>query len=234
MLSAGDFVRWASRPTRRTAGAARGRCRACAGARSRAIAWSLPSDRGYRRDFRKPDRGRRNRARLGAGALRQAQAELADRVIRPALGHIGLTDIDPGDRVSDTPIAQIDQRSRLYIDFPAPEEVFTTLREGRSQVAAFSDPDNLIDARIVSTDSCVASDSRFTFARRSPPGRCFRPGMSFRVTFTRDDVTRAAVAEEAIVWRGGSTCLSCARARRRECRLRSLRVVMAWRWSTGR
>lgn len=35
-------------------------------------------------------------------ALRQAQAELADRVIRaPFSGHIGLTDIDPGDRVSD-------------------------------------------------------------------------------------------------------------------------------------
>ena len=140
-------------------------------------------------------------------ALRQAQAELADRVIRaPFSGHIGLTDIDPGDRVSDaTPIAQIDQRSRLYIDFPAPEEVFTTLREGQVvQVAAFSDPDNPIDARIVSTDSRVASDSRNFIVRAAiaNSGDRFRPGMSFRVTFTRDDVTRAAVAEEAIVWGG--------------------------------
>ncbi|MDG5746810.1 efflux RND transporter periplasmic adaptor subunit [Qipengyuania sp. XHP0207] len=140
-------------------------------------------------------------------ALRQAQAELADRVIRaPFSGHIGLTEIDPGDRVSDaTPIAQIDQRSRLYIDFPAPEEVFATLREGQVvQVAAFSDPDNPIDARIVSTDSRIASDSRNFVVRAAiaNTGDRFRPGMSFRVRFTRNDVTRAAVAEEAIVWGG--------------------------------
>ena len=138
-------------------------------------------------------------------ALRQAQTELADRVIRaPFSGHIGLTDIDPGDRVSDaTSIAQIDQRSRLYIDFPAPEEVFATLREGRVvQAAAFSDPDNSIDASIVSTDTRIASDSRNFIARAAitNSGDRFRPGMSFRVRFTRNDATRAAVAEEAIVW----------------------------------
>ena len=75
-------------------------------------------------------------------ALRQAQAELSDRVIRaPFSGHVGLSEIDPGDRVNDaTPITQIDQRSQLYVDFPAPEEVFATLREGQVvQVAAFSD-----------------------------------------------------------------------------------------------
>ncbi len=140
-------------------------------------------------------------------ALRQAQTELADRVIRaPFSGHIGLTEIDPGDRVSDTTaIAQIDQRSRLYIDFPAPEEVFATLREGQVvQVAGFSDPDNSIDARIVSTDSRVSRDSRNFIARAAiaNSGDRFRPGMSFRVTFTRDDSSRAAVAEEAIVWGG--------------------------------
>ena len=145
-------------------------------------------------------------------ALQQAQAELADRVIRaPFSGHIGLTEIDPGDRVSDaTPIAQIDQRSRLYIDFPAPEEVFTTLREGQVvQVAAFSDPDNPIEARIVSTDTRVASDTRNFIVRAAiaNSGDRFRPGMSFRVMFTRNDATRAAVAEEAIVWGGEGSYL---------------------------
>ena len=139
--------------------------------------------------------------------LRQAQAELSDRVIRaPFSGHVGLSEIDPGDRVNDaTPITQIDQRSQLYVDFPAPEEVFATLREGQVvQVAAFSDPDNLIDARIVSKDSRVANDSR-NFIVRTAIGNSddrFRPGMSFRVTFTRNDATRAEVAEEAIVWGG--------------------------------
>ena len=140
-------------------------------------------------------------------ALRQAQAELSDRVIRaPFSGHVGLSEIDPGDRVNDaTPITQIDQRSQLYVDFPAPEEVFATLREGQVvQVAAFSDPDDPIDARIVSKDSRIASDSRNFIVRTSigNPDDRFRPGMSFRVTFTRNDATRAAVAEEAIVWGG--------------------------------
>lgn len=140
-------------------------------------------------------------------ALRQAQAALADRTIRaPFSGHIGLTEIDPGDRVNDnTPIAQIDQRSRLFIDFPAPEEVFASLQEGQIvQVAAFSDPENPIDARIVSTDTRISNESRNFIARAAIPNANdrFRPGMSFRVTFTRNDTTRAAVPEEAIVWGG--------------------------------
>lgn len=145
-------------------------------------------------------------------ALRQAQALLADRVIRaPFSGHIGLTEIDPGDRVSDaTAIAQIDQRGTLYIDFPAPEEVFPTIQESQVvKVSAFSDPDNPIDARIVSTDSRVSSDSRNFIARAAIANSRdrFRPGMSFRVSFTRNDISRAAVAEEAIVWGGEGSYL---------------------------
>lgn len=140
-------------------------------------------------------------------ALRQAQTQLADRTIRaPFSGHIGLTEIDPGDRVNDaTPIAQIDRRSRLYIDFPAPEEAFSALRDGQEvQVAAFSEPESPMSAQILSTDSRVSTDSRNFIARAVIPntGDRFRPGMSFRVTFTRNDTSRASVAEEAIVWGG--------------------------------
>lgn len=144
--------------------------------------------------------------------LRQAETALADRTVRaPFSGHIGLTQIDPGDRVNDaTPIAQIDQRSRLYIDFPAPEEVFSSLREGQTvEVAAFSAPDSTMDARIVATDSSVSRDSRNFIARAVIPneGDRFRPGMSFRVKFTRNDTSRAAVPEEAIVWGGEGSYL---------------------------
>ena len=138
-------------------------------------------------------------------ALRQAQAELADRTVRaPFSGHIGLTDVDPGDRVGDsTAIAQIDQRSRLYIDFPAPEEIFATLRPGRVvQAAAFSEPDRRIDAEIATVDSNVARDGRSFTARAVIPNTNdrYRPGMSFRVEFSRNDQNRPAVPEEAIVW----------------------------------
>ncbi|MBX7483549.1 efflux RND transporter periplasmic adaptor subunit [Qipengyuania qiaonensis] len=138
-------------------------------------------------------------------ALRQAQANLADRTIRaPFSGHIGLTEIDPGDRVNDsTPIAQIDQRSRLFVDFPAPEEVFASLRPGQVvEVSAFSAPDTRIDAEIVTTDSSISQESRNFVARAviANSGDRYRPGMSFRVNFTRTETNRAAVPEEAIVW----------------------------------
>ena len=140
-------------------------------------------------------------------ALEQARTALADRVVRaPFSGHVGLTEIDPGDRVNDaTPIAQIDQRSTLYVDFPAPEAVFSTLRPGQFvQVTPFSDPSRTIDARVVATDTRISQDSRDFIVRTAIPNQDdrLRPGMSFRVTFIRAGETRPVVPEEAIVWGG--------------------------------
>ncbi|MDP4538786.1 efflux RND transporter periplasmic adaptor subunit [Qipengyuania sp. DY56-A-20] len=140
-------------------------------------------------------------------ALQQAETALADRVVRaPFSGHVGLTDIDRGDRVNDsTPITQIDQRGTLYVDFPAPESVFNALRPGQVvQVTPFSDPARTIDARVVTTDSRVSQDSRDFIVRTAIPNPDdqLRPGMSFRVVFSRNGETRAAVPEQAIVWGG--------------------------------
>ena len=140
-------------------------------------------------------------------ALQQAETALADRTVRaPFSGHVGLTEIDPGDRVNDaTPITQIDQRGTLYVDFPAPEAVFNALRPGQVvQVTPFSDPSRTIDARIVTTDNRISQDSRDFIVRAAIPNRDdqLRPGMSFRVQFTRNDEVRPAVPEEAIVWGG--------------------------------
>lgn len=140
-------------------------------------------------------------------ALEQAQTSLADRIIRaPFSGHVGLTEIDPGDRVNDsTPITQIDQRGTLFVDFSAPEAVFNVLRPGQVvQVTPFSDPSRTIDARVVTTDNRISQDSRDFIVRTkiSNANDRLRPGMSFRVLFTRKGETRAAVPEQAIVWGG--------------------------------
>ena len=145
-------------------------------------------------------------------ALQQAQTELADRTVRaPFSGHIGLTEIDPGDRVdSSTPIAQIDQRGTLYVDFRAPEGIFGRLRAGQVvQVTPFSEPDREIDARVVTTDSRIAREGRDFVVRTAIPNGddSLRPGMSFRVNFTRATAARPAVAEEAIVWGGEGSYL---------------------------
>ena len=140
-------------------------------------------------------------------ALEQARTALADRVVRaPFSGHVGLTEIDPGDRVNDaTPITQIDQRGTLYVDFPAPEAVFSALRPGQVvQVTPFSDPSREIDARVVASDTRISQDSRDFIVRTAIPNEDdrLRPGMSFRVTFNRAGETRPVVPEEAIVWGG--------------------------------
>lgn len=139
--------------------------------------------------------------------LRQAQTALADRTVRaPFSGHVGLTEIDVGDRVNDsTPIAQIDQRGTLYVDFPAPEEVFANLSRGDTvEVTPFAEPGRTIEAEVIATDNRVSRESRDFIVRTAIPNSDdkLRPGMSFRVQFTRNGTTRAAVPEEAIVWGG--------------------------------
>ncbi|MEL7730494.1 efflux RND transporter periplasmic adaptor subunit [Citromicrobium bathyomarinum] len=139
--------------------------------------------------------------------LRQAQTALADRTVRaPFSGHVGLTEIDAGDRVNDsTPITQIDQRGTLYVDFPAPEEVFANLSRGDTvEVVPFSEPGRAIEAEVIATDNRISQDSRDFIVRTAIPNRDdrLRPGMSFRVNFTRNGTTRAAIPEEAIVWGG--------------------------------
>ncbi|GGC17300.1 hemolysin D [Novosphingobium marinum] len=144
--------------------------------------------------------------------LQQAQTALADRTIRaPFSGHIGLTEIDPGDRVDTaTPIAQIDRRSTLYVDFPAPESAFERLQPGQVvAVTPFSDPSREIDARIIAVDSAISEEER-TFTVRAAienSGDTLRPGMSFRVVFSGAGQARPAVPEEAIVWGGDGSYL---------------------------
>lgn len=145
-------------------------------------------------------------------ALQQAETALSDRTVRaPFAGHIGLTEIDPGDRVdSATPIAQLDQRGTLYVDFSAPEAIFSRLRPGQTvEVTPFAEPGRTIAARIEATDTRIARDSRDFIVRAAIPNGSdtLRPGMSFRVLFARDSEARPAVPEEAIVWGGEGSYL---------------------------
>ena len=143
-------------------------------------------------------------ARVG---LEQAQTALDYRTVRaPFSGHIGLTDLDVGDRVSTTTmIAQLDQRSTLFVDFPAPETAFSRLSTGQIvTVSPFSDPSRSIDARVIAVGSAIASDQRSYTVRVAIDNSSdtLRPGMSFRVNFTGRSAALPAVPEESIVWGG--------------------------------
>jgi RND family efflux transporter MFP subunit len=139
--------------------------------------------------------------------LEQAQAILADRTVRaPFSGHIGLTEIDIGDRIGpETPIAQLDRRATLIVEFPAPEAAFSRLSPGSVvSVSPFSDPGRTIESRVTAVGSSIASDQRnYTVRTRvDNSDDRLRPGMSFRVQFQSAGETRPAVPEQAIVWGG--------------------------------
>lgn len=139
--------------------------------------------------------------------LEQAQLVLSDRTVRaPFAGHIGLTEIDRGDRVTlSTPIAQLDNRRKLLVDFPAPEAVFNRLRAGQIvTVVPFSDPDRAIEARVGKIDSTVSEERRSYTVRTAIDNSDdrLRPGMSFRVTFSGVGKTYPSAPEEAVVWGG--------------------------------
>lgn len=142
----------------------------------------------------------------------QAAAILAERTIRaPFSGHISFTEIDIGDRVTpDTLIAQLDERSRLYVDFNAPESVFRRLRTGDNvQISAFSDPDTLIAVPIEAVGTTIEEDQRSYRARTLLDNRDdrYRPGMSFSVRFVGQGQTRASAPEAAVMWTGDGSSI---------------------------
>jgi len=142
----------------------------------------------------------------------QAKVALALRTVRaPFSGHISFSEIDVGDSVTPSMvIAQLDQRSRLFVDFAAPETVFNRLEEGQTvDVAAFSDPDTTIRARIAAVDSAIEQEQRSFQVRTVIDNRSdrFRPGMSFSVRFVDTGQMRPSVPEAAVVWDGDGSAV---------------------------
>lgn len=145
-------------------------------------------------------------------ALEQAKVALADRTVRaPFAGYMGIPQVDRGDRITTTTlIGTIDDRSRLYVDFPAPEAVFDQLEGGATvELVPYADPERTIQARVQAVDSSVAEDSRSFTVRSVIANRddAFRPGMSFRANFASAGRTRPAVPESAVVWGGDGSYL---------------------------
>jgi RND family efflux transporter MFP subunit len=137
--------------------------------------------------------------------LEQARVALTDRVIRaPFDGHLGLRLVDPGARIgTDTAVVRIDDRRTLYVDFPAPEQVFAGVGIGMAlEVLPFSGPHAVRAARVEAIDSRIDPASR-TFTVRAVIDNTddgLRPGMSFRVRFRLTGEPLPVVPESALVW----------------------------------
>lgn len=137
--------------------------------------------------------------------LEQAQLALFERTVRaPFSGHVGLTDIDAGARItSQTALTRLDDRTILFIAFAVPEEIYGQIAVGGTvEVRPFSEPDQTIEAEIRAIDAQIDPVQR-TFTVRAAIDNAndrLRSGMSFRVAFSIPGQSYPAVPEAAILW----------------------------------
>ncbi len=118
--------------------------------------------------------------------LEQARIALEDRTIVAVFdGHVGSTQVDPGDRVgTDTLITTLDDRSTMFISFEVPEAFISDLRIGDTvQLETWSNQKPVGAGEIIDIGSRIDPQNRTFVARARIPNDddALRPGMSFRV-----------------------------------------------------
>jgi len=147
------------------------------------------------------------RTRLESARLQLDQAELrlAERTVRaPFAGYVGAANLDPGARIADGDvITTLDDRSRLYLDFPVSEDVFGRLDVGDVVSASpFSAEDLDLPAEVVFVGARIDAASRAFDVRAAVANDDdrLRPGMSFKIEYSVPGRPYPAVPEAALVW----------------------------------
>lgn len=138
------------------------------------------------------------RAARDAAQARVAQirAQLADRVVRaPFSGVLGLRQVSPGALVTPgTPIATLDDISRVYVDFPLPESQLSRVGPGqRVDARAVAYPEQRFEGTVQTVDARIDPATRAVQVRADLPNpqRLLRPGMLINVEIS--GATRSAL-----------------------------------------
>ena len=137
--------------------------------------------------------------------LEQAKIALDDRSIEAVFaGHVGATEVDPGDRVGpDTLITTLDDRGSLLVSFDVPESYIGELEVGATiRLETWSAAMPAVSGDIVDIGSRIDPRNR-TFATRARVDNAddmLRPGMSFRVSADVRGPRYAVVPETAVLW----------------------------------
>ncbi len=140
--------------------------------------------------------------------LTEAKTELEDRTVKaPFSGVVGLTDVEPGDRIGiQTPITTIDHREELLINFSVPEATLPILQNNASvELEPWQNQGLSIKADITEIDSRIDLLNRSIRVRAllDNTDDRYRPGMSFRVTLQLAGDEYPVIPEAALMW--GST-----------------------------
>lgn len=134
-----------------------------------------------------------------------AQVALERRFVEaPFSGHVGITDVEVGDRIDPTvAITTLDDRSTLQVSFDAPESFVGQLTAGDTvTVTTWRGNDAPLSGRVAEIDSRINPVSRAFRVRARVPndGDLLRPGMSFRVGLSLNRGRFPAVSEVAVQW----------------------------------
>lgn len=134
----------------------------------------------------------------------QVRADLGDRVIRaPFAGRLGIRQVSPGTLVQPgTAIANLDDISRVYVDFPVPEAQLANLEPGQLlQAASAAYPKRVFNGTVATIDSRIDDVTRAVTVRGEfhNPDRALRPGMLLQVQLARGERQALVVPEIAVV-----------------------------------
>jgi membrane fusion protein (multidrug efflux system) len=138
-------------------------------------------------------------------ALSRAEVMLQRRQVRaPFAGHIGITDIDVGDRIdSQTAIASLDDRARLLIDFEVPESFIGHVQPGLTiGLRPWENEAIDLQGEVIAVDSRVDAASRTLTARvaLNNDKDLFRPGMAFEILIEIERGAYVAVPDVSVQW----------------------------------
>ncbi|MBT8115660.1 MAG: efflux RND transporter periplasmic adaptor subunit, partial [Arenicella sp.] len=99
----------------------------------------------------------------------------------------------------------LDDRSILFVDFQAPEEVYGVIEVGAAiDIAPFADAGTIYQAKVRKIDSRIDQASRSFTVRAEIDNAAdrLRPGMSFKIDFQLPGRAYPVVPEAAIIWGG--------------------------------
>lgn len=138
-------------------------------------------------------------------ALSRAEVMLQRRQVRaPFSGHVGITDIDVGDRIDpQNAIASLDDRDNLLIDFDVPESFIGHVRPGLIiGLRPWENETINLQGEVVAVDSRVDPASRTLTARvaLNNDSDLFRPGMAFEIHIEIERGAYVAVPDVSVQW----------------------------------
>ena len=138
-------------------------------------------------------------------ALRDAELALEHRLVRaPFDGWVGILGVEVGDQVStSTPVATLDDRSRILVDFRVPERFAGQLQVGAAVAARpLAQPGLVLAGEIATVDSRISAETRTIRVRASFDNADdrLRAGMAFSIDMRFPGDTFAAVDPLAIQW----------------------------------